>query len=185
MLVEQLGLGTHESSMLIVTLLSEIARSRPDEIRQLVEDTGIPPAVRAAAIEALSGSGDYSLVKVIADLAQAADDAAPELPRYLRALGAFKHPAALPAIRSRLASPTWWVRAAAAESAGLISLADTIPTLCELLDDDDWWVRFRAGEALVRFGPTGRSLLMQVGENGSERARHAARSTLAEQAMAA
>lgn len=185
LLVQRLRLGTDEHSMLIVTLLGEIARERPGEVRALVEQDGVPAPVRAAAIEALASSGDYSLVGAITVLALASDDDAPELPRYLRALGAFQHPAALPAIVRGLASSTWWVRAAAAEAAGRIGLYDTTGHLHRLLDDEDWWVRFRAGEALVRLGETGRRLLAETTRRGTDRARHAARLTLAEQALAA
>lgn len=185
LLVERLGLGTDENSMMIVTLMSEIARERPDEVRSLVEQDGIPVAVRAAAIEALTSSGDYSLVGLITKLAVAADQDAPELPRYLRVLGAFQHPAALPAITRGLAAPAWRVRAAAAESAGRIGLYQSTQQLERLLDDDEWWVRFRAGEALVRLGETGQQLLASTSRCGTPRARHAARLTLAEHAIAA
>lgn len=185
LMVERLGLGIHEHSMLIVTLLSEIARQRPDEVRALIEGDDVPAPVRAAAIEALSNSGDYSLVGVISRLTLAAGDHSPELPRYLRALGAFQHPAALSAISLHLASPTWWVRAAAAEAAGRIGLAETNLVLRQLLDDNDWWVRFRAGEALTRLGESGRALLAEASRCGTVRARAAARLTLAEQALAA
>lgn len=185
LLVQRLRLGTDEHSMLIVTLLSEIARERPGEVRILIESEDVPSPVKAAAIEALANSGDYTLVDVISRLALAADDHAPELPRYLRGLAAFQHPGGAKAVLPRLASANWWVRAAAAEAAGRIGLAEATPQLRELLDDDDWWVRFRAGEALVQLGGRGLNMLAETSENGTERARHAARLTLAEQAMAA
>lgn len=185
LLIAQLGLGTHEHSMLIVTLLSEIARQRPDEVRGLIDGNEVPASVKAAAIEALSGSGDYSLVGVITQLTLSAGDHSPELPRYLRALAAFQHPAALPAIRLHLASSIWWVRAAAAEAAGRIGLEEIQGDLGKLLDDNDWWVRFRAGEALIRLSEPGRTLLFKASRCGTVRAREAARLTLAEHAIAA
>lgn len=185
LLITQLQLGTREQSMLIVELLGQIARERPGEIRTLVEQPTTPPTVKAAAIEALAGSGDYTLVPVIVRLALEAADEAPELPRYLRALGAFQHPAGLPAILRGLDGSTWWVRAAAAEAAGRIGLLETRYRLSRLLDDPDWWVRFRAGEALIRLGEAGQRLLADTGRCGSHRARAAAQLTLAEQALAA
>lgn len=182
-LIDLLGLGTREQSMLIVGLFQEIGRTRPAEIRGLIDDSSVPPAVKAAAIEALSASGDYSLVPSIVELALAADPAGEELPRYLRALGAFQHPAAAPAITHWLGAPTWWVRSAAAEAAGRVGLVDTAGTLTALLDDSDWWVRFRAGEALVRLGEPGRQLLADCSRRGTERARSAARLTLAEHSV--
>lgn len=184
-LIDLLGLGTGEQSMLIVALFQEISRTRPGEIRALIDDLACPPPVKAAAIEALAASGDYSLVPSIVELALAADPADEELPRYLRALGAFQHPAAAPAIVRCLGAPTWWVRSAAAEAAGRVGLIETAYTLLGLLDDPDWWVRFRAGEALVRLGEPGRRLLSECSSCGTERARSAARLTLAEQAVRA
>jgi len=185
LLIERLRLGTTEHSMLMVTLLGEVARERPNEVRALIDQDEVPAPVRAAAIEALGSSGDYLLVGVITALALAANDDTPELPRYLRALGAFQHPAALPAITRGLTSSTWWVRAAAAEAAGRIGLSETAECLRRMLDDGDWWVRFRAGEALVRLGGPGQQLLAETCHCGSDRARDAARLTLAELAIAA
>lgn len=182
-LIDLLGLGTSEQSMLIVALFQEISRTRPGEIRGLIDDVDCPPAVKAAAIEALAASGDYALVPSIVVLALAADPAGEELPRYLRALGAFQHPAAAPAIVRWLDAPTWWVRSAAAEAAGRVGLLSTAETLGGLLDDPDWWVRFRAGEALVRLGEPGRRLLARCSRDGSDRMRSAAQLTLAEQAV--
>lgn len=184
LLVERLRLGTDEHSMLIVTLLSEIARDRPGEVRLLIESKDVPAPVKAAAIEALATSGDYTLVEVIGRLAQEADDRAPELPRYLRGLASFQHPAGAEAVLPRLTSSNWWVRAAAAEAVGRIGLTEATAQLTGLLDDHDWWVRFRAGEALVRLGERGLNMLTKTCEQGTERARQAARLTLAEQAVA-
>jgi HEAT repeat protein len=180
-LVERLRLGISEQSMLLVTLIQEIARERPEESRALLLDPAAPATLKAAAIDALSGSGDYSLVPVIARLAVEAPDDAPELPRYLRALGQLHHPAARPAIVRGLASRTWFVRAAAAEAAGRIGLADLLHELEDLLDDGDWWVRYRAGEAIARLGEQGRRRLAVVSKAGSPRAREVARLSLVEQ----
>lgn len=182
-LVNLLGLGTREQSMLIVALFQEISRTRPGEIHALIDDAQCPPTVKVAAIEALAASGDYSLVPSIVALALAADPAGEELPRYLRALGAFQHPAAAPAIVRWLGAPTSWVRSAAAEAAGRVGLVGTADTLIVLLDDPDWWVRFRAGEALVRLGESGRRLLVECSHGGTELARSAAHLTLAEHAV--
>lgn len=184
-LIELLGLGLREQSMLIVALFQEIGRTRPGEIRGLIDDDECPLTVKAAAIEALAASGDYSLVPSIVDLTLASDPASEELPRYLRALGAFQHPSAAPAIIRWLGAPTSWVRSAAAEAAGRVGLIETADTLSALLDDTDWWVRFRAGEALIKLGEPGQRLLVQCCRDGTERARNAARLTLAEQSVPA
>ena len=182
-LVDHLSLGTREMSRLVTGLFEQIARERPDEIRALVEDEGSPPVIKASAIEALVASGDYSLVPAVTRLAIEADQDSEELPRYLRALGAFGHPAAAPAIKKALASGTWWVRAAAAEAGGRIGLFEVAYDLGHLLGDEDWWVRFRAGEALVRLGEPGRRLLFEFSRCGSEKARQAASLTIAERGL--
>ena len=183
-LIEKLGIGSSENSMLIVGLFRDIAGERPEEIRELVEDETTHPAVKVAAIDALSNSGDYSLVPLISDLAMNADACGEELPRYLRALGDFGHPAAAKAVAYGLASDAWWARAAAAQAAGRIGLTGASDRLVALLDDPQWWVRFRAAEALVAVGEEGQQLLRRTAREGSELAATAARLTLAEQGLA-
>lgn len=183
-LVKTLGIGTSEHSMLVVGLFREIANETPDQIRALVEDPGSSPEVKAAAIEALTALGDPGLVPVITRLAIDTDEHAEELPRYLRALGRFGHPAAAPAIVEAMDSAVWWVRAAAAEAAGRIGLAELSARLTTLLDDESWWVRFRAGEALFQLGGEGRESLADAARSGAPRARDAAAFTLAERGMA-
>lgn len=183
LLVEKLGIGTRENSLLIVGLFREIASERPEEIKQLIEDPDTPPSVKAAAIDALSNSGDYSLVPLIVDLAMRADPAGEELPRYLRGLADFAHPAGAPAVEYALEAEAWWARAAAAQAAGKIGLNRTAERLAALLNDPQWWVRFRAGEALVALGEEGHRLLRSVSAGGSGLASEAARLTLAEQGL--
>lgn len=179
-LVSRLAIGTREHSLLTVSLLREIGRQKPEEVKALVLDPEIAPAAKAAAIEALSASGDYSLVPIIAELAQAADPESEELPRYLRALGDFAHPAGAPAVLRGLGLPSPRVRALAAEAAGRIGVREAIGQLGFLLDDPDWTVRLNAGEALLRIGEEGRELLVAVAEGGSEVARRTAGLLLAE-----
>ena len=183
-LVDRLGIGTTENSLLTVALFREIAGERPDEIKALILDPTVPPGAKASAIEALSSSGDYALVPVITTLASTAHPDDPALPRYLRALAGFAHPAALPAVKRCLGSPSWEVRAAAAAAAGQIGLAELAPWLRELLGDREWWVRFRAGEALARLGEPGIRLLRHAASAGAEPARTAAAVTLEERGLA-
>ncbi|RIX26997.1 HEAT repeat domain-containing protein [Sphingomonas edaphi] len=184
-LMETLGLGVSENSMLIVSLFQKIAAYRPAEIRDLILLPTVPNSVKAAAIDALSASQDYGLVKTINELALRTDPSSEDLPRFLRALGAFSHPGGAPAVRHCLSAPTWWVRAAAAEAAGRIGMSDTAFKLGEMLSDPDWWVRFRAGEALVRLGSEGKTILSRISKGKAEPARSAARLTLAEQGIPA
>jgi HEAT repeat protein len=183
-LVELLGIGTSENSLLTVGLFRDIAEHRPQEIRALILDDGVPTGAKAAAIEALSASADYSLVPLIASLALSSDGDDPALPRYLRALGAFGHPAGEKAVKRGLGSPSWEVRAAAAEAAGKIGLATLGLQLRELLADPEWWVRFRAGEALSLMGPDGARLLHEAAAHAREPGRSAAALTMAERGIA-
>ena len=179
-LVDQLGIGTTEHSLLVVSLFREIAGSRSEELKALLYDPTVPSGAKAAAIDALSASPDYSLVPLVSQLALRLPAEDPALPRYLRALAGFGHPAGAPAIDRGLASEAWAARAAAAHAAGKIGLTETAARLAELLDDENWWVRFRAGEALSGLGPEGKSLLVETARTGPDRARTAAALTLAE-----
>ena len=183
-LVERLGIGMRQNSLLAVALFREIAAQTPSEIRALILDPAVPAGAKAAAIEALSASVDYSLVPVVTTLALRADPGDPALPRYLRSLGAFGHPAALAAVRRGLGSTSTDVRAAAAEAAGRIALHELGPLLKALLADSAWWVRFRAGEALSRMGEEGARLLREAAAGGSGLAREAASRTMAERGLA-
>lgn len=179
-LVTRLAIGTREHSLLAVSLLREIGRRKPEEVKALVLDPEITPAAKAAAIEALSASGDYSLVPTITELALHAEPDSEELPRYLRALGDFAHPAGAPAVRRGLDLPSARVRAMAAEAAGRIGIREAIGQLGTLLDDSDWAVRLNAGEALIRIGEEGRELLVALAETGPDVARRTAGLLLAE-----
>jgi HEAT repeat protein len=183
-LVDLLGIGTRENSLLTVGLFRDIAARYPDEIKALILDDSVPAGAKASAIEALSASADYSLVPLIATLALTSDPEDPALPRYLGALGAFAHPAGEKAVKRGLSSASWEVRAAAAEAAGRIGLISLGPQLRELLADGTWSVRFRAGEALALMGNEGAQLLHQAARFASEPGRSAARLTMAERGIA-
>jgi HEAT repeat protein len=182
-LIEKLGIGTRENSMLSSGLFRDIAVDRPDEIRELLEDEVTEAAVKAAAIDALSARGDYSLVPLISKLVLKAGPAArtAALPARARRL---RPSAAARAVEHGLDSEAWWVRSAAAQAAGRIGLTRSVDRLVALLDDPQWWVRFRAAEALVAVGEEGRLLLREVAAGGTELAAAAARLTLAEQGLA-
>ena len=184
-LVDLLAIGTTENSLLTVALFRDIAAQNPDDIKALVLDTTVPPGAKAAAIEALSASGDYALVPIITTLAATAATGDVALPRYLKSLGDFGHPAAEPAVRRGLSSPSHEVRAAAAEAAGRIGLSTLAAHLQQLLADPVWRVRFRAGEALARLGEDGAARLRRTAATAGEPARTAAALTLAERGLPA
>ncbi len=181
-LVEKLGIGTCENSLLAVALFREVAERRPAELKTLLVDDSISAGAKAAIIQALSASADYSIVPMIVSLA--GEERSPAiLTRYLHALGEFGHPAGEPAIRRGMQSDSSDVRATAAEAAGRIGLAGLAPHLRLLLGDPVWWVRFRAGEALARLGSQGLAELRSAAVAGDTVTREAASLTLAERGL--
>ncbi|TFI59258.1 HEAT repeat domain-containing protein [Sphingomonas parva] len=183
-LVDLLGIGTTEHSLLVRALFSDIARTRPDEIKALILSGGVPVGAKAAAVDALSASGDYSLVPMVARLVCETPTGDSIVARYLHALGEFGHPAAAEAVKRGLSSWDADVRAAACEAAGRIGLAELADELEGCLADLSFDVRLRAGEALVRLGEEGVARLRATSRAGGEAARHAAASILAERGLA-
>ena len=183
-IVRTLEIGTRENSLLTIGLFRDIADQRPQDIRTLIATTDVTPAVKAAAIDALAQSGDYSLVPVISALVLAPGAPLREVPRYLAALGELGHPAAAEAVAYGLASDDIAVRAAAAQAAGKIGLIDLADRLSALLGDGRWLIRFRAAEALARMGEAGRAVLRREAAQAGEPARSSARLILAEQGFA-
>ena len=183
--IRRLGLGEHETSLLTVMLLVEMAQTDLANVRALLGDAATAPTVRAATAEALALCDDFVAVPIIGALAIAADPWASELPRYLAALARFRHPAGAPAVLHGLASPAADVRAAAAHAAGRIGVTPALDRLEHLLADSGWWVRFQAAQALLQFGAEGERRLRSVARDGEEPARETAALTLAEQSAKA
>lgn len=182
--IRRLGLGAHETSLLTVMLLVEMAQTDLANVRALLGDSATAPTVRAATAEALALCDDFVAVPLIGALATAADPWASELPRYLAALARFRHPAGAPAVLQCLDSPAAEVRAAAAHAAGRIGVAAALDRLEQLLADADWWVRFQAAQALAQLGADGERRLRHTARHGEEPARETAALTLAERVAA-
>lgn len=181
-LVEKLGIGTRENSLLAVSLFRQVAERRPAELKALLVDDAVPAGAKAAIIESLSASADYSIVPMIVSLA--GEERSPaNLNRYLHALGEFGHPAGEPSIRRGMQSDSSDVRATAAEAAGRIGLVGLAPNLRLLLGDTVWWVRFRAGEALARLGSQGVAELRAAAATDDPVISEAASLTLAERGL--
>ena len=183
--IRRLGLGEHETSLLTVLLLVEMAQTDLASVRALLGDSATAPSVRAATAEALALGDDFVAVPIIGALAIAADPWAGELPRYLAALARFRHPAGAPAVLHGLGSPVEAVRAAAAHAAGRIGVAAALDRLEQLLADPAWRVRFEAAQALLKLGSEGERRLRHVARDGEEPARETAVQILAEHAAAA
>jgi HEAT repeat protein len=183
--IRRLGIGQRETSLRIMMLLVELAEADVQDVRSLLTDPGIVPALKTTAAEALARCDDFSAVPLVSHLAMAAGPTSGELPRLLDALAEFEHPGGSAAVLYCLSSPRADVRCAAARAAGRIEVAATLGRLQQLLGDGDWSVRFNAAQALLRFGEQGRRCLRHVAGRAAEPARETAALTLAEQAGAA
>ena len=88
-----------------------------------------------------------------------------------RALGAYPHPASLPALERLVADLAWQVRAQAVRALGMLSDRKTLALVRAAASDPEWWVRFRAGLALTRFGSDGMRVLVDADVGPDPRAR--------------
>lgn len=182
-LAQKLGIGTKERSLLVVSLMRDLAEADAKGVQALLTLPGIAGETKVAATEALGLGRLVETTPLVTWIAEALSGDAALQPRIYRALGQMGHPVARDAVAAGLSSPSWEVRAAAADAAGKIGLTDLLGRLSELLDDDYWWVRLRAGEALATSGAAGRDLLVQMAHFGSVTARHAANAILAERQL--
>lgn len=183
-LVRCLGIGSSERSLLVVSLMRDLARTDPHAVEALLYDLDVPDAAKLAATDALAQSGAIDHAPLVAWMAEAAEEGGELRPRIFRALGRVGHPSAHPAILAGLDSDRWPVRTTAAEAAGRAALVQAVPRLGELLGDKEWWVRFRSGEALLRLGPAGHLALEAAANGDLPVAREAARAILAEKRAA-
>jgi HEAT repeat protein len=183
-LVRLLDIGRGEKSLLVNSLFKALGDRGTAELEEAVRSAGAPTTARIAAAEALAAAGSYAAVPLIAEAALRAPADSRELPRFLRALAGLGHPAAAEAVGKGLDSEAPAVRAAAAEAAGRIGLAQFAARLTELLSDSSWQVRFRAGEAMIRLGEEGVALLRTVASKSGAPAAEAAARTLAERGLA-
>lgn len=179
-LVRRLGLGTTERSLLVVSLLRDLAKFDPHGVEAILNEPGLPESLKLAAIDALADTGRFEHAPLLNWMAHAAADDTVLRVRIYRALGRIGHPEGHNAIRRGMDHAVWQVRASAAQAGGACSLIHGAKKLSDLLGDPEWWVRFRAGEALWRLGKKGRDALELATVSGSALAQEAATLTLAE-----
>ena len=178
-LVEKLRIGREEHSLLLVSMMADLAGRNPAAVAALLFDKDMPYEAKVAATDALSAcGGEYA--PMLAQMAVKATGEPDLQPRIYRALGKAGHPVGIDAIGDGLASPEWPVRAAAAEAAGKTGALELCEELGGMLDDVNWWVRFRAGEALLKMGSRGILVLERAASGTGEYARAAARALLSE-----
>jgi HEAT repeat protein len=182
-IVQHLGLGTSERSLLVASLMRDLVDADPASVEDLLGENALPDAAKLAAVDALAASGRVEHAPLVARMAEEGTDN-DLLPRIYHALGRIGHPSGHSAILRGLSHPAWAVRAAAAQAAGANRLAAAAEPLGVLLGDDQWWVRLRAGEALWRLGPQGHEVLTQVAASEQPLARVAAALTLEERRSA-
>ncbi|WP_157058303.1 HEAT repeat domain-containing protein [Altererythrobacter epoxidivorans] len=160
-LIEKLGVGQQESSLLLVSLMADLAGKNSEAVAALLFERSLPYETKVAAMDALANlGGEYAPL-----LAYMARESAgePELqPRVYRALGRTGHPAGAEAIIDGLSSVEWTVRASAAEAAGNAGLSQAVRHLGELLRDPVYFVRYRASMALLKLGPRGIAILREA-----------------------
>ncbi|GGD65173.1 hypothetical protein GRI62_11500 [Erythrobacter arachoides] len=177
--VRKLKVGQEEHSLLLVSLMKDLATTNSEAVAGLLFEQGLSSETKVAAMDALADlGGEYA--PLLAYMARSAEDE-PELqPRIYRALGRTGHPAGAEAILHGLQSDDWTVRSSAAESAGKSRLAQAAGRLGEMLADPHYWVRYRASEALLRLGPRGINTLRDVSRGEDEGARDVATKMLSE-----
>ncbi|QNE05964.1 HEAT repeat domain-containing protein [Croceicoccus marinus] len=177
--VSKLKAGEEEHSLLLVSLMRDLADADSEAVASLMFDENLSHRVKFAALEALSDrGGEYAplLAYMVRETAQH-----PEWqPRLFRALGRTGHPAGAEAIVAGLHDANWIVRSAAAEAAGRARLAQAADRLAEMLCDDHFWVRYRVSEALLRLGPRGIATLRAASESRDPVVSAAASKMLAE-----
>lgn len=180
-LLRKLEAGTRQRSHALKRLFRKLVPTATAELAELLR-TDVPDLVKVWALDALGGSGDYSLLDTVCALCT--HDSTEVRAATFRALAKLGHPAALPAVKKGLTDPDWEVRAQAAICAGSIGLREAIPALTSLLEDGNPWVQYRAAEALYALGPPGRGTLKEASRGASNGSR-VARTVIAEKSAVA
>ena len=167
-----------QRSRRLIELFQNFPADRASELSDYALDEAGAPLVRAAAIDALSATGEYSLLPVFDRCAR---DPVPEIAAAaVRALGRIAHPASALTISTALSSPEWQIRAEAAEAVGRIGAGATIEQLTGLIEDGEWSVRFEAGKSLRGLGAAGLAALTTIAAGVPSRGQRTASLVLAE-----
>lgn len=182
-LVRKLRIGTQEHSLMIVTLMTDLAERDPDGVAALLLAKDVSYEAKVAATDALSVSGGR-YAPLLAQMAQGSCGESDLQQRIYKALGKTGHPSGAAAIITGLGNPDAAVRAAAAEAAGKARLAQAADALGALLSDTDFPVRYQAANSLLRLGPSGMATLWAATEGEDGPAREAAGKMLAEARVA-
>jgi HEAT repeat protein len=182
-LVDKLLREAKEHSLMLISLMHDLAARDSDAVAALLYDRDVPVEAKRAAIDALAETGGKA-ADLLIYMARESDGEPDLQARIFRALGRTGHPGARAAIEHGLQSADWPVRAAAAQAAGQTRIADAAPRLRALLGDTNWWVRYRAGQALLALGPAGAQELRAARAGNDILARAAAHAMMAEGGLA-
>ena len=175
--LERIG-PTGLRSRRLIDLFESLPANRADELLANAVKADASPFVRAAAIEALSQTGDYRFLASMEDLAR---DPSPEVAAAaLRALGRYGHPVASETVVAALGSTDWEVRREAAEAVGRIGIPEAVKPLTSLLEDGEWAVRYAAGKSLRELGTPGMEALQRVAVEETSRSQRTASLILSE-----
>lgn len=118
----------------------------PDEASAALARPNLPPRLRVALAESLSGATAPNVLAALMEVTKAPD---PEMrAAAIGVLGASRSPASCEAVIKGLTDPAWPVRVRAANAAGALHLAEARPLLRRLGEDANWWVRLRAADAI-------------------------------------
>ncbi len=167
-----------QRSRRLIELFQEISPSRADELKNLAADQTAPTFVRAAAVDALSLSGDYQLIPFYEEMASSASSEIAA--SAIRALGRCGHPASAQRLLAALESGDWEVRAEAAEAIGRIGVTDAAEPLLALMNDDEWTVRYAAAKTLKGMGEQGTAMLQRLSDQSGARGQRTASMVLLE-----
>lgn len=167
-----------QRSRRLVDLFQNLSVERIEELASYAAQVDCPAFVRAAAVDALSMSGDYRFLSLFEELTRSGE---PELAAAaIRALGRCGHPAASRTLLAAMDSPDWQIRAEAADAVGRIGLDTAMERLSGLLADGEWAVRYAAGKALRSLGPAGIETLRRIAQDEGSRSQRTASMVLAE-----
>lgn len=167
-----------QRSRRLIDLFQSLPHERAGELAVYAAQEHCPAFIRAAAVDALSMSGDYRFLPLFEQLS---GSVAPELAAAaIRALGRCGHPATSVTLMAAMDSPDWQIRAEAVEAAGRIGLDTAVERLCGLLADGEWAVRYAAGKALKALGPAGIEALHRIAEDEGSRSQRTASMVLTE-----
>jgi HEAT repeat protein len=120
-------------------------------IRSTLADAAMPARTRAVAAHALSVLRDLGSADLAANLTATESD--PELlASLLRLLAQVGTPDHSPAVRARLDSEEFFVRAAATRTLSELGGKEDLPLLVEKLSDPSSWVKVAAARGVYRLG---------------------------------